>query len=57
MGKGTLLKETPAFVIAGTVEAETTVSWAMLRENEDFVKMIRKADTIEEVTSWVEENY
>jgi len=57
MGKGTLLKETPAFVIAGTVEAETTVSWAMLREDEDFVKMIRKADTIEEVTSWVEENY
>ena len=57
MGKGTLLKETPAFVIAGTVEAETTVSWAMLREDEDFVKMIRKADTMEEVTSWVEENY
>ena len=57
MGKGTLLKETPAFVIAGTVEAETTVSWALLRENEDFVKMIRKADTMEEVTSWVEENY
>lgn len=57
MGKGTLLKRIPAFVIAGTVEAETTVSWAMLRENEDFVKMIRKADTIEEVTSWVEENY
>jgi len=57
VGKGTLLKETPAFVIAGTVEAETTVSWAMLREDEDFVKMIRKADTMEEVTSWVEENY
>jgi len=57
MGKGTLLKETPAFVIAGTVEAETTVPWAMLREDEDFVKMIRKADTIEEVTSWVEDNY
>ena len=57
MGKGTLLKETPAFVIAGTVEAETTVSWAMLRESMDFVKMIQKADTIEEVISWVEENY
>jgi len=57
MGKGTLLKETPAFVIAGTVEAETTVDWGLLRENDDFVKMIRKADTIEEVTSWVEDNY
>jgi hypothetical protein len=57
MGKGTLLKETPAFVIAGSVEAETLVPWALLRENEDFVKMIRKADTIKEVTSWVEENH
>ena len=57
MGKGTLLKETPAFVIAGSVEAETSVPWAMLRESMDFVKMIQKADTIEEVISWVEENY
>ena len=57
MGKGTLLKETPAFVIAGSVEAETLVPWAMLRESMDFVKMIQKADTIEEVISWVEENY
>ena len=57
MGKGTLLKETPAFVIAGTVEAETTVPWLLLSEDEDFVKMIRKADTMEEVTSWVEDNY
>lgn len=57
MGKGTLLERIPAFVIAGSVEAETSVPWALLRENEDFVKMIRKADTIKEVTSWVEENY
>lgn len=56
MGSGTLLKETPAFVVAGTIEAETTVSWYLLKDDEEFVKMIRQADTMEEAIEWVEEN-
>lgn len=57
MGSGTLLKETPAFVVAGTIEAETSVSWYLLRDDEDFVKMIRKADSLQEAIEWIEENY
>lgn len=57
MGQGKLLKEMPGFVIAGSVEAETTVPWDLLRAEEDFVKMIRKADSLEEVYEWVNENF
>lgn len=54
---GQLLSTLTIRVIASIVEAETTVPYALLLENTDFLTVIRKADKIEEVVDWVNENY
>lgn len=54
---GQLLTTLTPNVIASVVEGETTVPWTLLLENDDFLDVIRKADKIEEVVDWVNENY
>lgn len=54
---GQLLTTLTPNVIASVVEGETTVPWTLLLENNDFLDVIRKADKIEEVVDWVNENY
>lgn len=54
---GQLLSTLNIRVIASMVEAETTVPYSLLVENADFLAVIRKADSIEEVLDWVNENY
>jgi len=54
---GQLLSTLNIRVIASMVEAETTVPYSLLVENDEFLRFISKADKIEEVVDWVNENY
>lgn len=54
---GQLLTSLTPNVVASAIEAETTIPWTLLLENEDFLKMIQKADNLEEAVEWVNENY
>ena len=54
---GQLLSTLNIRVIASMVEGETTVPYSLLVENNDFLTFISKADSIEQVIEWVNENY
>lgn len=54
---GQLLSSLNLNVIASAVEGETTVPWSLLLEDEEFVKVVKYANTLEEVVEWVNENY
>lgn len=54
---GQLLSSLNLNVIASAVEGETTVPWSLLLEDEEFVKVTKYANTLEEVVDWVNENY
>lgn len=54
---GQLLSSLNLNVIASAVEGETTVPWSLLLEDEEFVKVVKYANTLAEVVDWVNENY
>jgi len=54
---GQLLSTLNLRVVASMVEAETTVPFGLLLENTEFLTFVRKANKIEEVVDWVNENY
>jgi hypothetical protein len=54
---GQLLSSLNLRVVASMVEAETTVPYVLLLENTEFLTFVSKADKIEEVIDWVNENY
>jgi hypothetical protein len=54
---GSLLATLNLRVILSMVSGETTVGVGMLMEDVDFMSLVRKANTIEELTDWVNENY
>jgi|AACY02.8.fsa_nt_gi hypothetical protein len=54
---GKLLSSLSLNVIASAVEAETTVPWVLLLEEEEFIDVVKQADNIEDVVEWVNENY
>ena len=54
---GQLLSSLNLRVVASMVEAETTVPFGLLLENTEFLTFVRKANKIEEVVDWVNENY
>lgn len=54
---GQLLSTLNIRVIASMVEGETTVPYSLLVENDEFLTFISKADKIEQVIEWVNENY
>ena len=54
---GQLLSSLNLNVIASQVEAETTVPWGLLLEDDNFIKIAKYANKIEEVVEWVNENY
>ncbi len=54
---GQLLNSLNLRVIASAVEGETTVSYELLLEDDEFLKIVRYANKLEEVIEWVNENY
>lgn len=54
---GQLLSGLNIRVIASMVEAETTVAYSLLVEDSEFMNVASRADTIEQVIEWVNENY
>jgi hypothetical protein len=52
-----LVSERGVRAVMATVEAETTVSAYILLEDENFLVALRSAETLEELTDWVNENY
>jgi hypothetical protein len=54
---GQLLSSLNLRVIASAVEGETTVSYGLLLEDDEFLKIVRYANKLEEVVEWVNENY
>lgn len=54
---GQLLSSLTLNVIAAQVEGETTIPWGLLLENDEFLDVVRKANKIEEVVDWANENY
>lgn len=54
---GQLLSSLNLNVVASAVEGETTVPWTLLLEDEEFLKVAKYANTLEEVVEWVNENY
>ena len=54
---GKLVSEHGVKRVISMVEGETTVSGYLLMESEEFLATLRKADNLEEVVDWVEENY
>jgi hypothetical protein len=54
---GQLLSTLNIRIIVSVVSGETTVPAELLYENEDFMSELAKANTMEELTDWVNENY
>lgn len=54
---GQLLNSLNLNVIASAVEGETTVPYGLLLEDDEFLKIVRYANKLEEVVDWVNENY
>jgi len=54
---GQLLSSLSLNVIASAVEGETTVPWGLLLEDDEFRRIVAKANTLEEVVDWVNENF
>jgi hypothetical protein len=57
IGVGQLLSSLNIRVIASAVEGETLVPYSLLMEDDEFLKVIKYANTLEEVIEWVGENY
>lgn len=54
---GQLSSSLPFSVICSAVSSETTVEFYLLLEDIEFRKVAMKADNIEELYDWVNENY
>lgn len=54
---GQLLSTLTLNVICSDVSANTTVDYYLLLEDSEFLKQASKADTLQELYDWVEENY
>lgn len=54
---GQLLSSLNIRVIVSVVSGETYVEPNLLLENQDFLDQMAKADTMEELVDWVNENY
>lgn len=54
---GQLLSTLTTRVIISVVSGETTVPAELLYENEDFIRELARANTMEELVDWVNENY
>jgi hypothetical protein len=54
---GKLVSELGTRKVLSMLEGETTVSGYLLMESEEFLAELRKADSLEELVDWVEENY
>ena len=57
MTTGQLLATLNLRVVLSVVAQETTVSEQLLLEDSNFLKVVRNANTMEEVLGWVDENY
>jgi len=57
MTTGQLLATLNLRVVLSVVAQETTVSEQLLLEDSNFLKVVRNANTMEEVLGWVEENF
>jgi hypothetical protein len=57
MTTGQLLATLNLRIVISVVAQETTVSEHILLENSEFLKVVRNANTMEEVLGWVDENY
>lgn len=54
---GQLLSSLTLNVIASAVSAHTTVDYYLLLEDNDFLTQASKADNLNELIEWVNENY
>jgi hypothetical protein len=54
---GKLVAELGTKKVLSLVEGETTVSAYLLTESEEFLAVLKSADSLEQVLDWVEENY
>lgn len=54
---GTLVSERGVSGVMTEVENATTVSRYLLLESEEFLAELRKAETLDEIINWVDENY
>lgn len=54
---GQLLSSLTLNVIASAVSAHTTVDYYLLKEDTEFLRQASKADTMNELIDWVNENY
>jgi hypothetical protein len=57
VGSGQLLASLNIRTIVSMVSGETYVEPNLLLENQDFLDQMAKADTMEELVDWVNENY
>lgn len=57
MNTGKLLSSLNYRVVASVVSGETTIAYELLLEDENFIKFVASADTMEEVITWAQENY
>jgi hypothetical protein len=57
MATGQLLATLNLRVVLSVIAQETTVSEYLLLEDSNFLKVVRNANTMEEVLGWVEENF
>jgi len=57
MPTGQLLATLNLRVVLSVIAQETTVSEYLLLEDSNFLKVVRNANTMEEVLGWVEENF
>jgi hypothetical protein len=44
-------------IVASVVSGETTIAHGILLEDENFIKFVASADSMEDVIAWAEENY
>jgi hypothetical protein len=54
---GKLVSERGVSGVMTEVENATTVSRYLLLESEEFLAELRKAETLDEIVDWVNENY
>ena len=54
---GALLSSLNLRVVLSVVEGETYVPASLLVETEGFLAVVQRADKIEQVVEWVEENF
>lgn len=57
VGSGSLISTLTPRVIASVVSGETFVPAGLLLEDESFLEQMAKANSMEELTEWVNENY